>query len=224
MHGPGRVFGGLGARTPPPVLAILLSAVAILGQDKPSTPSEVASHDTEPQFKFEVQRNLVLVRVVVRNTKGQPVGGLHKADFRLLDNRKPQTIINFTEETPHVKPREEAKVEQQAPDQEDSPPPAFTPLRFLALYFDDVHDNFDDLSRARDAADRYLSHSLRPGDRAGVFTSSGQGIRDFTDDLGTVHEALFHLQPRPIIREELNPCPQIFAYQAFLMVDRRDAP
>src|ERR1700739_2626887 len=52
--------------------------------------SEVTSHDTPATFKVRV--NLVLVRVVVRDSKGKEVSGLKKEDFQLFDNRKPQTI------------------------------------------------------------------------------------------------------------------------------------
>src|SRR5579863_3056084 len=122
MNGPDRVSAGLIARSILlPLSAILLGSATLSAQDKNSTPGEVASRDNEPQFKFEVQRNLVLVRVVVRDAKGQPVGGLHKADFRLLDSGKPQTIISFAEEAPQVPPKEEAGIDrQQAADQPES--------------------------------------------------------------------------------------------------------
>src|SRR5690349_6127126 len=61
-----------------------------------SSTAEMTSRETEPSFKLEVQRNLVLVRVVARDSKGHVVGNLRKEDFRLLDNGKPQTITAFT--------------------------------------------------------------------------------------------------------------------------------
>ena len=63
-----------------------------------SSGAEVSSHDTAPTFKVRV--NLVLVRVVVRDSQGNVVANLKKEDFQLQDNRKPQTISTFSVETP----------------------------------------------------------------------------------------------------------------------------
>src|SRR5437879_3372004 len=52
--------------------------------------SEVSTRDTPPTFRVRV--NLVLVRVVVRDAKGQIVPNLKKEDFQLSDNRSPQVI------------------------------------------------------------------------------------------------------------------------------------
>jgi len=184
------------------------------------------SQETEPSFKLQVQRNLVVVRVVVRDSKGHPVSNLRKEDFRLFDNGKPQGITSFTVETLPSKDRNEAQPGPQAPVAEAQPETAtapFTPLRYLAAYFDDVHAHYEDLVRTRDAADRYLVAAIKPGDRVGVFSSSGQNIQDFTDDLQKIHAALFRLQPRPIVPEEMEPCPDIFPYQAYLIVEQHDS-
>ena len=184
------------------------------------------SQETEPSFKLQVQRNLVVVRVVVRDSKGHPVSNLRKEDFRLFDNGKPQGITSFTVETLPSKARTAAQPGPQAPVTEAQPETAaapFTPLRYLAAYFDDVHAHYEDLVRTRDAADRYLVAAIKPGDRVGVFSSSGQNIQDFTDDLQKIHAALFRLQPRPIVPEEMEPCPDIFPYQAYLIVEQHDS-
>ena len=77
--------------------------------------------------------------------------------------------------------------------------PASAARRFVALYFDDVNTPFENLARARDAADHFLTSSVQPGDRVALYTSSGQKQIDFTDDLAQVHQALLDLRPRPII-------------------------
>src|SRR5215472_15118697 len=60
---------------------------------------EVTSHDTQPTFQLHVQHNEVLVRIVVRDSKGRAVANLQKDDFRIFDNRKPQVITHFALET-----------------------------------------------------------------------------------------------------------------------------
>src|SRR5271168_4345858 len=66
--------------------------------DAKATNDEIVSHDTPATFKVRV--NLVLVRVVVRDNNGKVVTNLKKEDFQLADNRKPQIISSFSEETP----------------------------------------------------------------------------------------------------------------------------
>jgi len=110
-----------------------------------------------PQFRINVQRNLVVVGVVVRDANGQAVGGLHKEDFRLLDDGQPQEIANFAVEVP--KPQQEAARAQAATaipagtTAAVSPPPATAvPQRSIALFFDDLHGKPEEFQRSRDAA------------------------------------------------------------------------
>jgi VWFA-related protein len=56
----------------------------------------------------------------------------------------------------------------------------------------------------------------------GVFTASGQGNVDFTEDLDAIHKSLFLLQPRPLVGQDSDPCPDFSIYQAYAIVDRRD--
>lgn len=188
--------------------------------------SEMTTHDAEPMFKLQVERNLVVVRAVVRNSKGQALGNLHQEDFRLFDNGKPQTITHFSVESPAAGLQGLVTTAQKELEAETQPETALarsTPDRYMALYFDDVHGKFGDLVRTRDAAAGYLAKALRPGDRVGVFTSSGRSTLDFTNDRSQLHEALFRLQPRPVAPTEENACPEIVDYQAYLIVETRDS-
>jgi len=111
---------------------------------------DVSTRDVEPTFKLQVERNLVLVRVVVRDTKGTPIENLRKEDFQLFDRGKPQTISHFSLEKPALKAA--AKPAENQPEAagkaaEESPRPPSTPNRFLGLYFDDVHTSFANLRK-----------------------------------------------------------------------------
>jgi len=189
--------------------------------------AEVTTQENQPTFKMEVQRNLVVVRVVVRDQKGNTVGELRQEDFRLFDNGKPQTVAHFAVESPAAKqataPRKsEAKQPTESNDQGETPAQAPS-LRYVGLYIDDVHASFEDLVRSRDAADRYLKSSSRQDDRTGIFTASGQGQVDFTDDLDAIHRALWLLQPRPLVPQEIEACPDLGTYQAYAIVNVNDA-
>ena len=189
-------------------------------------PAELTTQEP-PTFKMEVQRNLVIVRVVVRDQRGNTVSTLRQEDFRLFDNGKAQPISHFSVETSAAKPAPESKA-QRSPGSingdgdEAEMTPQVTPLRYLGLYFDDVHAGFEDLVRSRDAAEGYLKSSAHQSDRMGIFTASGQGQVDFTDDLDGIHKALFLLRPRPVVLQENDPCPDVPTYQAYAIVDRND--
>lgn len=185
----------------------------------PATQSEMTTLESSPAFRVNV--NLVLVRVIVRDGKGNVVRGLKRDDFKLFDGRKPQTISQFAVESADAKPA-------NAPAGELSGaivPGEERPLghRYLALYFDDVNAELSDLQRARLAATRFLDTALQPGDRAGIFTSSGFGDQDFTGDEDKLHEAMGKLLPRPVYLARSPNCPDIDHYQAYQIVEQDDS-
>jgi VWFA-related protein len=185
---------------------------------------EIATQDVQAPFKVQVQRNMVLVRVIVRDSNGRPVARLRKEDFRLFDNGKPQEIDQFSVESSSRTSATARPASGKEPNEETAPQAAaanVTARNFQALYFDDVQMTFEDIAHARDAAERYLA-TLTAADRAGIFTSSGQGNLDFTDDRGKLHEALFNLRPRPFVSHESTACPDIGDYQAYLIAEKRE--
>lgn len=203
-----------------------------LTAEKSQTSAEMDSHDEPATFKVNVK--LVLVRAVVRDAQGHAIGNLSKEDFQIFDRGKPQTITQFEVEQPGTltaKARQSAvenAVEslpgQPAPESgpsKDGTPPVM-PERFVAYLFDDVHLEFGDLARVREAAERHFA-TLRPTDRAAVFTTSGQGQLDYSDDRAKLHDALLRLQPRPISSSSLSHgCPDISYYQADLIINKND--
>ena len=54
------------------------------------------SKDQPLVFKSKV--NLIMVPVVVRDKKGNAIANLHREDFQLFDNGKPQVISSFSVE------------------------------------------------------------------------------------------------------------------------------
>lgn len=200
-------------------------------EKKPDS-AELASHDEPATFKVNVK--LVVVRVVVRDSQGHAVGNLRQQDFQIFDKGKPQTITQFEVEQPGsltAKARQSSE-ENNAEAATAALPPGTAlaetktspvmPERFVAYLFDDVHLEFGDLAHVREAAQRHLS-TLRPTDRAAIFTTSGQGILDYTDDRTRLHDALLHLQPRPISSSSFkHDCPDISYYQADLILNKND--
>jgi VWFA-related protein len=187
---------------------------------------ELATHDEPATFKVNVK--LVVVRAVVRDSQGRAIGNLRQEDFQVFDKGKPQVITQFEVEQPGTMA---AKVRRESvensgdtlaadtsPNTVNAPP---MPERFVAYLFDDVHLEFGDLARVREAAERHLAR-LRPTDRAAIFTTSGQTALDFTDDRVQLQATLLRLQPRPIARGFGHDCPDISYYQADLIVNKND--
>lgn len=213
------------------ILALTLASILfgclplLAGQD--DAEPEVTTQESTPTFKMQVERNLVLVRVVVRDSKGKAIGNLRKEEFELLDNGKPQNIVHFAAEVPGSKAVPPKPIPAETVDEEMGVIPetalaASTPQRFLALFFDDVHLEFSDLARTREAAERFLASTQAAGDRVGIFTASGERQLDFTDDKEAIHEALNKLLPRQIVPRDNSVCPEIFDYQAYEIVHTSD--
>lgn len=178
---------------------------------------------------FSVRVNLVPIRVVVRDDKGHAVPNLRQEDFQVFEDHKLQLISHFSVETPPAAPAPASPAEPKSSHpavSESAPAPLVRPARFIALLFDDVHLPFGELAIIRNIADEYVaSSSFQPSDRFAVFTISGQSQTDFTDDRAKLHEALLHVQPRPVTAGDatgIGECPSINYYQADLIVNQHD--
>jgi VWFA-related protein len=210
----------LGAQSSPPPAASAVTSTTPSASDSATT-AEISSRDEATTFKVNVK--LVLVRVVVRDGQGHAVGNLHKEDFQLLDKGKPQVISQFTAEQPGTQAaRAEKTTEQQPEPTETTANSHSVPERYVAYVFDDVHLAFPDLAHAVDSAVRHLA-TLRPTDRAALFTTSGLTAVDFTDDRAKLQGTLLKLRPHPIAGSGKNDCPDISYYQADLIVNKNDA-
>jgi VWFA-related protein len=186
--------------------------------------TEVVTKDAPATFTSRV--NLVPITVVVRDEQGRAVGNLTKDSFRLFDNGKPQIISRFTIEKPGVTPVV-LEPESTAPGEPAQPASAAAVViatRFTVYLFDDVHTQWEDLSRVREAAGRFLASSMQPSDRAAIYTTSGQTMLDFTSDQDQLQATLLRLQPRPVAGAggSAVECPYFSYYIADMLVNKQD--
>jgi VWFA-related protein len=222
-------------QTPPPATSPATPAQAdsLAGSQAPSSrvPSEnaeLSSHDSPATFKVRV--NLVLVRVVVRDSQGKIVPNLRREDFQLFDNRKPQAISSFNVETPESQAlRVTSASTAESPvagDSVESTAAAAAkklPQRFVAVFFDDVHLSMEDSVFVRSAANKILG-ALAPSDRVGVYTSSGQFQQPFTADHELLTKSLYAIVPHPLTGTGgIHDCPDISYYQADLIANKNDS-
>src|SRR5216684_8737673 len=184
---------------------------------------EVSSHDTPTTFKVRV--NLVLVRVVVRDSQGKIVSNLKKEDFQLYDNRKLQTISSFSVETPETRTASAvastAAVGSSSSADVVGGKAVVLPQRFVSMVFDDVHLSLEDSTFVRDSATRFFG-ALAASDRVSLNTTSGQLTQEFTDDHGKLAKALLGITPRPLTSQNFHDCPDVSYYQADLIVNKSD--
>lgn len=131
-----------------------------------------------PTFQSKV--DLVLVPVVVRDAQGRAVGNLTKADFQLFDKGRQQTIVSFsasdrtktdlgngTDAALHAAISEPAvATAKPAVESEGS-------KRYLIYLFDDVNSGFTAMADVRKAAVRHFQDNLAAGERAAIYTVSG---------------------------------------------------
>ena len=161
-------------------------------EQRPS--DEVATHDAPTTFKVRV--NLVQVRVVVRDDKGNLIPNLHREDFQISDNRKPQLLSTFAVDT--AESRAVAATSSEPGDGSEAERAAVMakmPQRFVAMVFDDVHLSLGDATFVRSAGTKFLD-SLAPSDRVGIYSTSGQTTQEFTDDREALRKALLGIIPR----------------------------
>jgi VWFA-related protein len=186
----------------------------------------MTSRDAPATFSTKV--NLVMVPVVVRDAHGKAVGTLQKEDFQLFDKGKPQVITRFSVDKageaviPAEVATDEAALEKSATSASPAATAAPIAQRFVMYLFDDVHASMPDLVQARDAADHHLTETLDATTRAAIFTTSGQGNLDFTDDRVKLHEALFRLMSRPTGVSAGTDCPELTYYMADLIQNKND--
>lgn len=202
-------------------------------KDSPSPPaanasndnkSEVSSRDTGTTFKLRV--NLIQVRVVVRDNKGNLVGGLKKEDFQIWDQGKLQMISTFGVDTPKARlERAEAAAKTQQLDNTSETPAdrIILPERFVALVFDDVHLDQGDAVVVRASA-KALIDSMTPTDRLGIFGTSEQVKQEFTSDKEQLEKTLLQIVPRPKMGKinSVSNCPDVNHYMADEYINKQN--
>lgn len=196
--------------------------VAAQAQKPAAEPKAEAPSQVGPTFKVRV--NLVQVKVVVRDEKGQAVKNLKREDFQVYDDGKLQMISTFGVETPETfQKREEAAAKTE---KEESVAEAKKPgmaQRYVAVVFDDVHMQTTDVLPVRAGSEKLID-SLKPGDRIGIFSTSGQMTEEFTNDKEALKKKLKSLAPRPILGKVNagSTCPEVTYYMADQYVNQNN--
>jgi VWFA-related protein len=177
--------------------------------------SNAPAQDTNPPpFRLRVSSSLVLVPVVVRDAKGQPVAGLRKEDFRVFDRGQEQQIGQFeVESLAPTQPVTATPASTGSANAASSSTVANTQPRYIAFYFDNLHASETDLHDARDAASRYFASSRGPTDHIAIVTPEVTLV-DFTTDSVRIQDALRKLHASSHARNKTVDCLKLSDYQA----------
>jgi VWFA-related protein len=179
--------------------AIAACSLALLAAQAPNGSSSAPPQTAAPPSVISVQTDLILVRVVARDTHGNAVTGLGQSDFQLFDNGKPQAISFFSAENGAGQPATAATpATTPAGAPSANPSTSEAGQRHTALFFDDYHLQFEDLAQTRQAAQGFVTKALSAGDRIGIFTASGQVTLDFTNDVDKLQKTLAQLRSQTI--------------------------
>src|SRR5579863_9695763 len=152
-----------------PVLA-LIAAAAAFGQNGKQASPPVPDAGKQNVFSLDVTR--VNLLFTVSDRKGRFISNLGREDFEILENKKPQEILEFTAETD-------------------------LPLR-LAILIDTSNSIRDRFHFIQEAATDFLTRVMRTGqDKALVmsFDTSAELVTGLTDDSTTLLKAIRDLRP-----------------------------
>ncbi|MGH9869148.1 MAG: VWA domain-containing protein [Candidatus Polarisedimenticolia bacterium] len=178
--------------------AVLLAGFAVPAPPPSETPRRIGSTEI-------VQVPLVLIDVVVRDSKDQPVAGLTQADFELLVDRLPVAVgdIETFEEhcTPLPEPRSApaavATASQALEQEPTAEPQPSAGARSIVLMFDFSHLSMAGRHQALGAARRYLASTDLSGEQIMILAHKNQLrlIQDFTSSRETLIARLDELIP-----------------------------
>src|SRR5882672_4807323 len=163
------------------LLSILFAVPrSVGGQSSPSQTKGDVPRVSEP---LRTNTRLVVVDVVVTDSKGQPVSDLKAEDFTLLESGTPQKISGFSFQHPGAGRR---VVARQLPPNVISNAPQYNSTSLNVVLFDAVNGEFTSQAYAKDQLVKFFGSTTldRP---VAVFVMESQLklLHDFTTDAGT---------------------------------------
>lgn len=150
-----------------PALAALVPLLPLLWLS-----ASAASQEPPPTFKREVE--VVTVDVVVSDKAGNPITGLAREDFTVLDEGTPQALVNFDVVNPPDEPATPTTetVRREPPRIATNTAPRL-PGRTFVVVFDNINMSPLNTQRAKAAVVAFLEKGLHDGDRVMIAATAG---------------------------------------------------
>jgi VWFA-related protein len=167
-----------------------LAAGTIVSAQQQQPPAPPSAETSSNVSAIRVTTHLVEVNVIVNDKHGNPITGLTKDDFVLLDNKRPQEIQLLSAET---------NLRRDQP-QTPLPPDTFTnrlsehasvPTGVTVILLDALNTEFADQALTRKQVLKFLEH-LRQQDRLALYWLGNNlyVLNDFTTDVASLREAI----------------------------------
>lgn len=194
--------------------------IATTALQSPDAGSAQKTESKQPPPAIRVTSRLVQVSVLVHDKHGNPITGLTKDDFVVLDEMKPQEIRVFSVETNDLPAHAPPAL----------PPDTYTnriqehgnvPTSITVILFDGLNTEFSDQAYARQQVVKFIRTQVRPNDRVAIY-SLGRSLRivhDFTNDASSLLAAIETYKGRDttlvdasVAQKSDNPNPAVRAF------------
>ncbi|MBZ5678961.1 MAG: VWA domain-containing protein [Acidobacteriia bacterium] len=157
-----------------------------IGSNNPPEAAKPGAANSEPTPVFHVDTRLVIVDVVAIAHDGQPVRGLQRDSFQLLEDGKPQQLQVFEEHLPAVQPARLPEIKLPADEYTNFPKQVNSSAVNIVL-FDILNTPMSDQLYARAQMIDFLK-TLPRGQRTALFTLGSDlhmmaGFTTSTDEL-----------------------------------------
>ena len=150
--------------------AVCLFAIGAFSGDDPQVAIAVRVRPAPVRPDFRIQSDLVLIPVTVTDSKNHAVTGLGAGDFRIFEDKREQTLVQFASED--------------------------APLS-VGIVFDASNSMTGKLDKSREAIQQFLRFA-NPDDEFFLveFNTKPHLTVPFTDDIGDVQNRLLMVQPK----------------------------
>jgi VWFA-related protein len=180
-----------------------VAASASAQQQQPQRPPAPADEEEVVRLNTE----LVQLRAVVTDRKGQPVENLKKEDFEVLENGQPREVSFFALERAPASPG--AGPSQGAPRAggASAATASAQPARTIVLFADTLHLSPVSLMRAKIELKHFVDEQMTDGDLVAVVSTSGTlgVLQQFTRDRRVLKYAIDKLSLFPGLRTAITP-------------------
>ncbi|HEY6968179.1 MAG TPA: VWA domain-containing protein [Candidatus Angelobacter sp.] len=147
----------------------------------------------QSQSVLRATTRLVILDVVVTDEKGQPVTDLKQDDFTVLEDGKPQQLIDFSFQSPKTVPQAAPRL---APNVVSNFPQYTSASSLNVILLDAINTDFSNHAYAQDMLIKYLdgNPAIQP---TAVYALDGRLklLHDFTTDTTVLREVLAHFKP-----------------------------
>ena len=172
----------------------------LLASSTPAVAAKPPADPAPPPFGEVVEVNLITIEVRATDRTGQPIAGLDRRDFQLLEDGKPVEITHFASIEPAAA-NSPAPAAPAAP-REAVAPPSATPAEggtHLLVYVDDQHLRPAHRARVLRQVGDFANAHLLPADRVSVVSDDlGLKLRlPFSTDRAALGRVLAEIEATP---------------------------